>query len=149
MPSEQIVILETSVDDCNPQIIGYVLERALEMGALDAYTVPVQMKKGRPGVVITLLGRPADRDALAGLLLRETTTLGVRVQLCERLVLERDSATVETPFGPISLKVAGAKAAPEYEDCRQAARRHGVPLAVVEAAALAAWRARQPPPGGG
>jgi len=139
MHLEPILMLETSVDDCNPQVIGYVLERALEMGALDAYTTPVQMKKSRPGVVITLLARPADRDALAGLLLRETTTLGVRVQACERLVLERRMETVETPYGPIAVKVAGEKATPEYEDCRQAALRHQTPLAEVEAAARAAF----------
>jgi uncharacterized protein (DUF111 family) len=136
---EAIVMIETSVDDCNPQIIGYVLERALEMGALDAYTTPVQMKKNRPGVVITLLARPADGEALAALLLRETTSLGVRLQPCERLVLARRLVQVATPYGPITLKVAGEKATPEYEDCRAAALRHGVPLAQVEAAARAAF----------
>lgn len=139
MPREAIVMIETSVDDCNPQVIGYVLERALEMGALDAYTTPVQMKKGRPGVVITLLARPADSEALAALLLRETTSLGVRLQPCERLVLERRLVRVETPYGPITLKIAGEKAAPEYEECRAAALRHGVPLARVEAAARSAF----------
>src|SRR6185437_11440666 len=96
-------------------------------------------KKGRPGVVITLLARPADSEALAALLLRETTSLGVRLQPCERLVLERRLVRVETPYGPITLKIAGEKAAPEYEECRAAALRCGVPLARVEAAARSAF----------
>ncbi|MGH9480772.1 MAG: nickel insertion protein [Terriglobales bacterium] len=140
---ETILVLETSLDDCNPQVVGYVLERALELGALDAYATPAQMKKQRPGVVLTLLARPAARNALAELLLRETSTLGVRVASCERLVLERKIVQVETPFGPIAVKVAGGKAMPEYENCRAAARRSGVPLSRVIEAARAAWRSSE------
>lgn len=136
MTTETILVIETSLDDLNPQIAGYVLERALELGALDAYLTPTQMKKNRPGVVITLLARPADRDVLVGLLLRETTTLGVRVASCERVVLERELVKVATPYGDIAVKVAGDKATPEYEDCRAAARRSHVPLRQVIEAAL-------------
>lgn len=135
---EKILVLETSLDDLSPQVVGYVLERALELGALDAYCVPLQMKKNRPGVLLTLLARPADRDVLVRLLLEETTTLGVRVTASEREVLERRLITVNTPFGPIRVKLAGSKSAPEYEDCRAAARRAGVPLRRVMDAARSA-----------
>lgn len=140
MTTETILQIETSLDDCSPQVVGYVLERALKLGALDAYALAAQMKKHRPGVVLTLLARPERRDVLVELLLRETPTLGVRILACERVVLERAQATVATPFGPIQVKAAGDKAAPEYDDCRAAARRHGVPLRQVMDAALAAWR---------
>ncbi|MGH9486851.1 MAG: nickel insertion protein [Terriglobales bacterium] len=142
---ETVLELVTAVDDCSPQVIGYVLERALELGALDAYTTPAQMKKGRPGVVITLLARPAQEEQLSRLLLEETTTLGVRIRPCRRIERERQWVQVETPFGSIRVKAAGEKAMPEYEECRLAARRHGVPLARVQAAALAAWRDQTPP----
>ncbi|MGH9472192.1 MAG: nickel insertion protein [Terriglobales bacterium] len=137
--TESILLLQCSLDDCSPQIIGYVLERALELGALDAYTTPLHMKKCRPGVELTLLARPEQRDPLLDLLLAETPTLGVRLLPCERVVLVRDMITVATPYGPIRVKRSGDKLAPEYEDCRAAARRAGVPLRqVVQAAAAAA-----------
>ena len=148
MPVETILVLETSLDDTQPQIVGYVLERALELGALDAYAQPLQMKKQRPGVLVTLLARPEQRAELVRLLLAETSSLGVRVSACEREVLERTSVTVTTAYGPIRVKRAAlpaaggggasGKAAPEYEDCRAAALRHGVALRRVMAAALAA-----------
>lgn len=138
--TETILVIETSVDDLNPQVAGFVLERALALGALDAYCTPAQMKKNRPGLVITLLARPEDREVLVALLLRETTTLGVRVSACERTVLERALVTVATAYGDIAVKAAGDKATPEYEDCRAAALRHDVPVQTVIAAALAAWR---------
>jgi uncharacterized protein (DUF111 family) len=135
---ETILVLETSLDDCLPQVVGYVLERALELGALDAYAVPAQMKKHRPGVVLTILARPEQRDELVALLLRETSTLGVRIARTERETLDREVVSVATDFGIIRVKAAGDKAAPEYEDCRAAARLHGVALRQVMAAALAA-----------
>lgn len=140
MTTESIRVIETSLDDCSPQVIGYVLERALELGALDAYATPAQMKKHRPGVVLTLLAHPAQQAALVELLLEETPTLGVRVAACERFVLPRHIVEVATRFGPIRIKVAGTKAAPEYEDCRAAARAHQVPLHQVFQAALDACR---------
>ncbi|MGH9485612.1 MAG: nickel insertion protein, partial [Terriglobales bacterium] len=96
MEAETILELETTLDDCSPQVIGYVLERALALGALDAYTTPVQMKKSRPGVLLTLLARPELREPLLDLLLTETTTLGVRVRSSERMICERRTATVNT-----------------------------------------------------
>jgi len=139
--TETIVVLEASLDDCNPQVVGYVLERALELGALDAYAAPVQMKKFRPGVVVTLLVRPAQREEMVALLLRETTTLGVRATPTERIVLEREFITLTTEFGAIRLKAAanGEKATPEYEDCRAAARRYDVSIHSVMDAARRAW----------
>ncbi|MGH9393960.1 MAG: nickel insertion protein [Terriglobales bacterium] len=138
---ESILMIEASLDDCSPQIIGYVLERALELGALDAYTTAAQMKKFRPGVVVTLLARPQDRETLVALLLRETTTLGVRVAATERWVLPREVVRVATEFGEIRVKRAGErtgeKAAAEYDDCRAAARRHDVPILQVMRAAVA------------
>ena len=143
--TERILVLEASLDDCNPQVIGYVLERALEMGALDAYATPVQMKKFRPGVAVTLLARPEQRQIMTELLLRETTTLGVRVAPTERVLLAREHISVMTEFGAIRLKVAaeGQKAMPEYEDCRAAARQHDVPIRQVMGAAQQAWCAFQ------
>jgi pyridinium-3,5-bisthiocarboxylic acid mononucleotide nickel chelatase len=142
MTRETILEIETSLDDCNPQVIGYVLERAFELGALDAYTTPAQMKKGRPGVVVTVLARPGEREALVELLLRETPTLGVRITACEREVLEREVLRVSTAYGEIAVKVAGEKITPEYEDCRAAARRHGVPIGSIMELARQAWRER-------
>ncbi len=139
MATETILLIETSLDDCHPQVAGYVLERALELGALDAYITPVQMKKNRPGIVMTIVAWPAQRDVMVSLLLRETSTLGVRVLPCEREVLERQIITVLTEFGTIAMKVAGDKAAPEFEDCRAAAKRHNVTLRSVMAAAMAAY----------
>ncbi|MGH9475665.1 MAG: nickel insertion protein [Terriglobales bacterium] len=143
MATETILELVTTLDDCSPQVVAFVLERALAAGALDAYVCPVQMKKGRPGVLLTLLARPGDRGRLCELLLSETPTLGVRVRVCEREVRERHSVSVDTSYGPIRLTVSGEKAMPEYEDCRAAALRCRVPLARVQQAARAAWRGAQ------
>ncbi len=143
MALEPILVIETSLDDCPPQVAGYVLERALELGALDAYLIPAQMKKNRPGVVLTILARPEQRAAMVGLLLRETPTLGVRILACERETLARKILRVPTEFGAIAVKVAGDKAAPEYEDCRAAAKRHDVTLRAVQAAAMAAYALRR------
>lgn len=143
MASETILELVTTLDDCSPQVIGYVLERALELGALDAYACPVQMKKSRPGVMLTLLVRPDDKGVLMQLLLTETPALGVRVRVCEREILERTMVAVDTAYGRIRLKLAGGKAMPEYEDCRAAALRCSVPLMQVQQAALEVWRRTQ------
>jgi uncharacterized protein (TIGR00299 family) protein len=145
---ERLVIVETNIDDMSPQVYGHVMEEALRRGALDCYLAPVQMKKNRPGTLLSVLCRPADRDALCQFLLAETTTLGVRFYEVTRRALERETVKVETEFGEISVKVArleGAsiKGMPEYEECRAAAERAGVPLLEVERAALAAFRKSQ------
>ncbi len=144
MTDERLYIVETNIDDMSPQLFGYVMDRALERGALDCYFTPVQMKKNRPAVLLSILCRPADRNAMSELLLTETTTLGVRSYQVERRALERETVRVETPYGPIEVKVARLderviKEMPEYEQCRRAAERARVALRVIEAAALAAY----------
>ena len=140
----EIWILEANVDDMSPQLAGYVTERLLEAGALDATVTPVYMKKDRPGFTLTVLARPEDRERLGALLFAETTTLGIRSYPAERRVLERDWVEVETGYGVVRVKVARDGAgvrniAPEYEDCRRVARDKGVPLKEVLQRATAAY----------
>lgn len=140
---EELVILECNVDDMSPEYGGYAVERLLLAGALDAYLTPIVMKKGRLASMLSVLCRPSDRDALLRLVLTETSTLGVRERSVSRHALARETVCVETPFGAVRVKVAqrpdgGATAAPEYDDCRDAAARHGVPLRTVYDAALRA-----------
>ena len=142
---ENLLLLETNVDDNSAEINGYVMERLFSSGALDVFFTPIQMKKNRPAALISVLCRPADMEALETILFRETSTLGVRRQPVERRCLERTSETVETIYGPVRVKVAllpdgSAKRAPEYEDCKQAAQAHHVPLRVVYEAALGQTR---------
>jgi uncharacterized protein (DUF111 family) len=119
------------------------MDQAFERGALDCYLTPVQMKKNRPGVLISILCRPTEREALSALLFSETTTLGLRCYGVSRRALVRESVRVETTYGSIDVKLARfdegrVKAMPEYEQCRAAARAAGVPLREVEEAARAA-----------
>ena len=137
-------MLETNVDDMSPQVFGHVMERAFELGALDCYFTPIQMKKNRPGVLLSVLCAAAERDRLQDLLFAETTTLGIRSYEVERRALERRTVRVETQYGPIDVKVAQLnghilKEMPEYEQCRQAARDANVPLRIVEDAARTAF----------
>ena len=141
-------MLETNVDDMSPQVFGHVMERAFELGALDCYFTPIQMKKSRPGVLLSLLCRDDEREKLLDLLFSETTTLGIRSYQVDRRALERRTVRVETQYGPIDVKVAAlnghiAKEMPEYEQCRMAARAANVPLRVVEDAARSAFAARK------
>jgi pyridinium-3,5-bisthiocarboxylic acid mononucleotide nickel chelatase len=141
----RVLVLETEVDDAAPQILGPLLERLLAAGALDAFFTPVQMKKGRPGVLVTVLAPPDRREAIEELLFRETTTLGVRRQEWLRTELERETQTVATPYGTVRVKIGrrGAvvyNAWPEFEDCQHLAAEAGVAVKEVLAAALAAWR---------
>lgn len=137
-------MLETNVDDMSPQVFGHVMERAFELGALDCYFTPIQMKKNRPGVLLSILCGGDERDKFMDLLFSETTTLGIRSYLVERRALERRTVRVETQYGPIDVKVAQlnghiVKEMPEYEQCRQAARDANVPLRIVEEAARNAF----------
>jgi len=130
---ESITVLEANLDDLNPQVFGYVMDRLLEEGALDAFGLPVQMKKNRPGTVLTVLCRPEDAAKLTQLLFTETTTLGVRRRQESRQALGRKWVTVETRWGKVRMKVASMNGtvtnyAPEYEDCRRIAAEHHVPL---------------------
>lgn len=142
--NSEVTVLEAQVDDAPGQNLAFALEQILAAGALDAYIVPIIMKKGRPGQLLTVLTRPADVDAIERILLNETTSLGVRRTTAQRTELRREHVTVGTAFGPIRIKVGTLadhtrKGWPEYEDCAAAARTHGVPLRVVQSAALQAW----------
>ncbi|HEX5283714.1 MAG TPA: nickel pincer cofactor biosynthesis protein LarC [Bryocella sp.] len=146
---DEVTVLETAVDDCSPQILAFVAERALALGALDVMLAPVQMKKGRPGTLLTVLCAPASESTVADLIFRETSTLGIRTRRESRLILEREIVAVDTPFGSIRLKRATTtdgeirNLAPEFEDCRAAAERTGVPVKEVQQAALGAAAAKQ------
>jgi pyridinium-3,5-bisthiocarboxylic acid mononucleotide nickel chelatase len=140
---ERLVMLETNIDDMSPQVFGYLMDRAFELGALDCYFTPVQMKKNRPGTLVSILSRPAQQKMLCEMLLVETTTLGVRSYDVNRLALQRAIMTVETPYGAIDIKEARLdgrllRAMPEYEQCRKAAQQAGVTLREVEQSALKA-----------
>ncbi len=142
---ESVCLLETQVDDVPGQVVGHLLQLLREKGALDAWCVPILMKKERPGNLIAALARPGAARALARLLMRETGTLGVRVRMQSRYVLDRTTQTVTTRFGAIRVKTARlddqpARAWPEYDDCAAAARRFDVPLRVVIDEVLRAWR---------
>jgi pyridinium-3,5-biscarboxylic acid mononucleotide sulfurtransferase len=141
---ETITVLQTGVDDSTPEVLAHVAERALASGALDVMLAPVIMKKGRPGTLITVLCNEPEAAILQDLLLRETSTLGVRIRTERRVCLERGHATVATRYGEIRVKIgsrAGEElnAAPEFEDCRAAAQKHGVAVKQVMQAALAAY----------
>jgi uncharacterized protein (TIGR00299 family) protein len=145
---EAVLVLETEVDDTPPQLLAPVMDRLLAAGALDAYLTPIHMKKGRPGILISVLAEPARREALEEVLFRGTTTLGVRRQEWRRSVLDRAWTTVETPYGKVRLKIGRRggqvyNVQPEFEDCERAASASGAPLKDVWAAALSAYR----PPG--
>jgi hypothetical protein len=142
---DDVVVLEATVDDTSPELWEYALERLFAAGAKDAWLEPVVMKKSRPGVTLRVLGAPADRDRLAAVIFAETSTIGLRWAPWRRLVLPRETRTVETAWGPVAVKVATApdgtvNVAPEFEDCRRLARERGVALKLVYRAALAAAR---------
>jgi uncharacterized protein (TIGR00299 family) protein len=139
-----IAVLETAIDDLSPQILAHVAERAFALGALDVMSSAVQMKKGRLGTRITILANDASVPQLEDLLLRETSTLGVRIHHERRSCLDRSHTTVRTPYGEIRIKLGTSRgevlnAAPEFEDCRAAAAQHNVPLKIVQQAAIAAY----------
>jgi len=131
-----IRVLEANLDDMNPQIFGYLLEKALAAGALDVFGTPVQMKKSRPGTQVTILCKPEDEAKFQEMLFAETTTLGVRSHLVERRALPREFVKVSTRFGEIRIKIAREDgrvqhASPEFEDCRKLAEEKNVPLREV------------------
>jgi uncharacterized protein (DUF111 family) len=141
---ERVTVVECEIDDMNPQIFGIVMERLLAAGALDVYYAPVQMKKNRPATLVTVIARPPDRDAIASILFRETTTLGLRYQELDRERLDRESVVAETALGPVRIKVARRhgevmNAAPEFDDCVRLARERRVPVKDVQALAMKAY----------
>ena len=135
--TEKALVIETNIDDSSPQLLGYLMEQALSRGALDCFFTPAQMKKNRPGVLVSILCRAEEREAMFDLLFAETTTIGVRCYEVERRALRRESVQVATRFGDVGVKLARlngrvVSAMPEFEDCRAAAVRAGVPLKIVE-----------------
>jgi len=149
--AERVLVLQAQIDDQPPQLLGPLIERLLGAGALDAYFTAVQMKKGRPGVLVTALAEPGGREAVEEVLFAETTTLGVRRSEWQRSVLAREVVPVETAYGRVGVKLGrrGGRvlnAQPEFDDCERAAATAGVPIKEVWAAALAAWRAREREP---
>jgi hypothetical protein len=136
-----IVVIEANIDDANPQVVGYAMDRLLESGALDVTLHPVMMKKQRPGTLVQVLAKPEDQENLIAVLFAETTTLGVRSYGAERRVEERHHVTVETPYGTVRIKVASGGAwAPEYDDCARLARETGQPLKQILAEAGFAYQ---------
>jgi hypothetical protein len=142
--SDTVTVLEANLDDLNPQVFGYVMNRLLEDGALDAFGMPVQMKKNRPGTLLTVLCKPEDAAKLAQLIFTETTTLGVRRRDEVRQTLARRWENVRTQWGEVRIKIASMNGsvtnyAPEYEDCRRIASEQHVPLKTVMQEAARAY----------
>ena len=154
-PIETIALLQTQLDDLNPQIIGYLFDRLLEVGALDVFTQAIGMKKSRPGILLNVLCFPAQIPACETLIFAETSTLGIRRSFQERYILQRHLDTVQTPYGSVRVKVAWNpeniltsphhpfNIQPEYEDCATIARQHQMPLLSVHQAALRSWQDQQ------
>ena len=143
-PSHTVVVIEAEIDDMNPQIFGVVMEKLLAAGALDVFYTPIQMKKNRPGTLLSVIAPPPVREALTATIFRETTTIGVRYREMTRECLDRETQTVTTPFGPVRFKVARRNgeilnAAPEFDDCVNLANQHGRPIKDIQAAAIKAF----------
>jgi len=140
----RILEIACEIDDMNPQLFGPLMDRLHQAGALDVFYAAVQMKKNRPGTLVTVLARPEDRERLSGILFSETTTIGVRYQEMMRECLERGFESVETPYGPIRIKVARRagrilNAAPEFDECARVAADRSVPIKDVQALAMNLW----------
>lgn len=150
----RVAVVECEIDDMSPQLYGPLMDRLYAVGALEVFYVPVQMKKNRPGTLVTVLARPEERAAVSEVLFRETTTIGVRYHEAARECLARELVRVDTPLGPVRFKVARhegrvVNAQPEFDDLAARAAEHGLPLKQVQAEALAAWAARGGAPAGG
>jgi uncharacterized protein (TIGR00299 family) protein len=141
---QSVVVIESEIDDMNPQIFGVVMDKLLAAGALDVFYTPIQMKKNRPGTLLSVIATPGSREPLTATIFRETTTIGVRYREMTRECLDRETQTVTTPFGPVRFKVARRNgeilnASPEFEDCVNLANQHGRPIKEVQAAAIKAF----------
>jgi uncharacterized protein (TIGR00299 family) protein len=142
---DEMVVIETNIDDYNPELYEYAMERLFEAGARDVYLAPVHMKKNRPGIVLSVLCAESERERLSGIILSETSAIGVRFHTVRRLVLPRETREVATPYGMVRLKIAVSpdgrqNVAPEYDDCKRIAREKNVPIKLVYQAAIAAAR---------
>jgi len=145
--AQAVVTIEAEIDDMNPQIFGLLMERLLREGALDVFYTSIQMKKNRPGTLLTVIAEPQARAALTSTIFRETTTIGVRYREMSRECLDRETVSVETPGGTIRVKVARRNgeilnASPEFDDCVRVAGETGRPLKDVQLAAMQAFAAR-------
>jgi pyridinium-3,5-bisthiocarboxylic acid mononucleotide nickel chelatase len=135
----RLILLETNLDDISPQILGFVMDKAFEIGALDCWFTPIQMKKNRPATMVSILCEPKNREKLTELLYVETTTLGIRVREVERMCLEREIVKVQTQFGEIDVKIGlfdgkQVNAMPEFEQLKRIAVEQNVPLKEVRKA---------------
>lgn len=137
--AQSVILLEANIDDASPQLLGYTMDQLFAAGALDVTLSPILMKKNRAGHLLSVVARPEDKDSLAALILRETTTLGLRITTAERRTLPREFVTVETPYGPVRMKVTANGFAPEFDDCAALAREKNAPLKEVLAAANFAY----------
>jgi len=141
---QTVLVLETTIDDMNPQLYGHLMERLFEAGALEVFYTPIQMKKSRPGTMVKIICPEMRIEAVSEVIFRETTTIGFRYQPMGRIELARRTVTAKTPHGPIRMKVSVyngevVQATPEYEDCRRAALKAGLPLKQVMREAAAAY----------
>jgi len=144
---DRVTVIECEIDDMNPQLFGVVMERLYAAGALEVFYIPVQMKKNRPGTLLTVVAPPALRAAMTDIIFRETTTIGLRRYDVDRECLQREIVSVETPIGPVRFKIARrggqvVNAAPEFEDCAALARQKQMSVKDVQAIAIAAYGAR-------
>jgi uncharacterized protein (DUF111 family) len=142
--AERVVTIECEIDDMNPQLFGPLMDRLSEAGALDVFYAAVQMKKNRPGTLVTVIAPPSRREAIAAVLFTHTTTIGVRYQEVLRDRLDREIQSIATPLGAIRFKVASRdgrvlNAAAEFDDCARVAAEHGLPVKEVQAIATRAW----------
>jgi uncharacterized protein (TIGR00299 family) protein len=140
----RVVQIECEIDDMNPQLFGPLMDRLSDAGALDVFYSAVQMKKNRPGTLVTVVAPPDRREGIAGVLFTHTTTIGVRYQEMYRDTLDREIRTIETPVGPIRVKIASRdgrvlNAAPEFDDCARIANERGLAIKEVQALATRAW----------
>ena len=147
-PARSVVVVETEIDDMNPQIFGPLIDQLMAAGALDVFYTPIQMKKNRPGTLLTIVARPEQRTRLTSMVFRETTSIGVRYTEMRRECLDRETVEVVTPLGPVKIKVAlrdgeVLNASPEFDDCARIAAESGRPVKDVHAAAMKAFLDRR------
>ena len=143
-PARRVVVIEADIDDMNPQIFGVLIDQLLGAGALDVFYTPIQMKKNRPGTLLSIVAPPDAREKLTSMVFRETTTIGLRYSEMERECLDRETTTVQTRFGDVRIKIARRNgemlnASPEFDDCARLAAEQGAPVKDVQAAAMKAF----------
>jgi pyridinium-3,5-bisthiocarboxylic acid mononucleotide nickel chelatase len=144
LPATRVAVIECEIDDMNPQIFGVVMDRLYAAGALEVFYVAVQMKKNRPGTLLTVVAPPGLRSQMTDVIFRETTTIGLRYDEVDRECLQREIVPVETPIGTVRFKVASRdgrviNAVPEFDDCAKLASAQGLPVKEVQAIAVRAY----------